>query len=305
MDGIIKINTTSPSGTATNDLTNRLDLDTYLLSPNLHSFLHGDDDREKYGKDVVLGKGVFLVCFRLLNNSDKPILIYNYTYYHISSCYSIVVYFILRNYYIKNSFKDRGYYFVMFDNKFLDIADMGYYMNTGNDLGRGINLMWLFDELSNYLGEIDRSDAKSLLNFTTKLMYINNTEAMSIIKCGVDKDFFSFMKLIYQGRPLGVGDNFASLSQPKFSVLNSTLFVVENLEHLVKQVVDKGFIISQGPQKWRGQLNSMHSYLGGVDMDYRDSLYNHYMHHYGYLDPYLYSRLENILHFQIYTKKKW
>lgn len=38
-------------------------------------------------------------------------------------------------------------------------------------------------------------------------------------------------------------------------------------------------------------------------MDYRDSLYNHYMHHYGYLDPYLYSRLENILHFQIYIKK--
>ena len=58
---------------------------------------------------------------------------------------------------------------------------------------------------------------------------------------------------------------------------------------MLKHVVDKGFVISQGPQKWRGQLNSMHSFLGGLDMDYRESLYNH---HRGYLDSDLYSRLD-------------
>jgi hypothetical protein len=123
-----------------NNTTNRLDLDNYLLSPYLHLKLHGGVG-DKCNKEVFLEQGVYLVSFRLLNNTDKT-LIYNYTYYPLSFCSSIVVYFILRNYYIKDSFKDRGYYFVVLDNNFLNIPNMGQYIRTDNFIEkRGINCM--------------------------------------------------------------------------------------------------------------------------------------------------------------------
>ena len=56
------------------NLTNRLDLDNYLLSPYFHLRLY-ETKYEKSVKDVVLSKGVYFVTFRLLNNSDKSTLI--------------------------------------------------------------------------------------------------------------------------------------------------------------------------------------------------------------------------------------
>jgi hypothetical protein len=120
-------------------------------------------------------------------------------------------------------------------------------------------------------------------------MYIGDTEVMSnILKLGVERDFRGYIKLIYENTPL-VLNIFENLTMPEFSVLNSTLFIVKDLEDLIKQVGNKGFVINQGPQKWRGQINSMNSFQGGLDMDYRESLYNHYDYHSGNLDPSLYT----------------
>ena len=273
----------------TDNSINRLDVDNYLLTPYLHLKLH-EAYNEKLTREVSLTKGVYFVSFRLLNNSDKRTLIYNYTYYPISFCCSIVVYFILRNFYIKDRFTDRGYYFVVLDSNFLNITDMDHYIKTANMIDKkGINCMWLFDDVANHFGTKDLYDAKYWLNFTTKLMYIDNTEVMSnIIKLGVNKNFLSYINLIYKDTPLPQ-DNFGNLSQPEFSVLDSTLFVVEDLEYLIKRVEDKGFIINQGPQKWRGQLNSMNSFHGVLDMDYRESLYNHYDYHRDNLNASLYT----------------
>ena len=61
---------------------------------------------------------------------------------------------------------------------------------------------------------------------------------------------------------------------------NKLLFVVQDKEALLKNISDRGYIISQGPKAWRGQINSINSFLNYLDTDYRKSLYNHSKLHY-------------------------
>jgi hypothetical protein len=56
--------------------------------------------------------------------------------------------------------------------------------------------------------------------------------------------------------------------------------MVKDKETLLKSIADKGYIISQGPQQWRGQINNINSFLNYLDTDYRKSLYNHSKLHY-------------------------
>jgi hypothetical protein len=53
---------------------------------------------------------VYFVSFIKLKNIDNTI-IYSYIHNPIKFCFSVVVYFILINYYKSLGFKDRGYYF--------------------------------------------------------------------------------------------------------------------------------------------------------------------------------------------------
>lgn len=59
---------------------------------------------------------------------------------------------------------------------------------------------------------------------------------------------------------------------------NKMLFVVQDKETLLKNISDKGYIVSQGPP--RGQINSINSFLNYLDTDYRKSLHNHSILHY-------------------------
>jgi hypothetical protein len=61
---------------------------------------------------------------------------------------------------------------------------------------------------------------------------------------------------------------------------NKILFVVKDKETLIKNISDKGYNVNEGPQYWRGQINSINSFLNYLDVDYRNSLYNHSKLHY-------------------------
>ena len=63
------------------------------------------------------------------------------------------------------------------------------------------------------------------------------------------------------------------------NIINGILFVVEDLDYFIKSVANKGFVVNQGPNSFRGQINSMSSFLGNLDVDYRSSLFNHYTYH--------------------------
>jgi hypothetical protein len=57
------------------------------------------------------------------------------------------------------------------------------------------------------------------------------------------------------------------------------VFVIDDKELFINSIREKGYNINEGPQQWRGQINSINSFLNYLDTDYRESLYNHYNYH--------------------------
>jgi hypothetical protein len=99
-----------------------------------------------------------------------------------------------------------------------------------------------------------------------------------------NKDYYDYSKIIYHNlcsdkftneKKIFLNNN-VNLTNP----FNKLLFVVQNKEALLKNISDKGYIISEGPKAWRGQINSINSFLNYLDTDYRKSLYSHSILHY-------------------------
>jgi hypothetical protein len=101
----------------------------------------------------------------------------------------------------------------------------------------------------------------------------------SIINMGYNKDYRDFVNFIIKYINPDFSANFIMKDNFTFSILNSTLFVVSDLRSLIKNIRDNGYNVNEGPQRWRGQVNSMSSFLSSLDLDYRHSLYNHYCRH--------------------------
>jgi len=127
-------------------------------------------------------------------------------------------------------------------------------------------------------------DLKSLVEFSSSLIYVNNYEIMTyLLDYSFNKNYYEYSKVIYNSI---CPDKFANkkiffnndvkLTNP----FNKLLFVVKDKETLLKNILDKGYNVNQGPKPWRGQINSINSFLNYLDVDYRKSLYNHSMLHY-------------------------
>lgn len=265
---------------------NCLDKDNYLISDNLHYNLHRAINIKSNSCEITTKrKGIYLVCFRRLNNNTN-ILIYNYIYYDIEFGVSIIAYILLRDYYIKNfGYKNWGHYLVVLDNQFLNINIVNnHYLFLSNSKERiGININLLFNDEIKALTKLRGGSIICMdfvINLITKLIYVGNYNIMNnILYTAFNKNYLDFVHII-----LG---SFYNVNPDKFivgkitypNILNSILFVVEDLNLLLKNIDRKNFIINQGPQSWRGQINSMSSFLSYLDNDYRDSLYNHYNYH--------------------------
>jgi len=127
-------------------------------------------------------------------------------------------------------------------------------------------------------------DLKDLVEFSYSLMYIGNYEKMTnLLDNSFNKNYYEYSKIIYNTlcsdkftNKKIIFNNDVELTNP----FNRTLFVVQDIDILLKNILDKGYTISQGPKPWRGQINSINSFLNYLDVDYRSSLYNHSMLHY-------------------------
>ena len=127
-------------------------------------------------------------------------------------------------------------------------------------------------------------DIKFLVEFSRSLTYVSGYEKMTcLLDTSFTKNYYDYSKIIYDTI---CPDKFTNkkiyfnkdveLTNP----FNNLLFVVKDKETLLKNIYDKGYIISQGSKQWRGQINSMNSFLNYLDTDYRKSLYNHSELHY-------------------------
>jgi hypothetical protein len=125
---------------------------------------------------------------------------------------------------------------------------------------------------------------KDLVEFSSRLIYISNYEKMTcLLDNSFNKNYYEYSKIIYDtlcpekfaNKKIFL-NNDIELTNP----FNKLLFVVQDKETLLKNISDKGYIVNQGPQQWRGQINSINSFLNYLDVDYRKSLYNHSQLHY-------------------------
>ena len=122
----------------------------------------------------------------------------------------------------------------------------------------------------------------------------------SLLDNSFNKNYYEYSKIIYDTICFNkftnnkiIFNNDLKLTNP----FNRMLFVVHDKETLLKNISDKGYIISQGPQQWRGQINSINSFLNYLDVDYRNSLYNHSKLHYSK------GNLDNSFNSEILTKE--
>jgi hypothetical protein len=127
-------------------------------------------------------------------------------------------------------------------------------------------------------------DLKDLVEFSNSLTYVGNYEKMTcLLDNSFNKNYYEYTKIIYDSicpdkfmDKKILFNNDVELTNP----FNRILFVVHDKQALLKNISDKGYTVTQGPQAWRGQINSINSFLNYLDTDYRKSLYNHSIIHY-------------------------
>ena len=127
-------------------------------------------------------------------------------------------------------------------------------------------------------------DLKSLVEFSSSLIYVGDYEKMTcLLDNSFNKNYYEYTKIIYDTICSDKFTNkkiFFNKDVKLTNPFNKMLFVAKDKEALLKNISDKGYVVNQGPQQWRGQINSINSFLNYLDVDYRESLYNHSKFHY-------------------------
>lgn len=121
-------------------ISNELDVNNCLFTPELLTLLlksnkdystyfkHSNNKNSKISKDK---EGVYLIAFRILNK-EKRILVYNYIYYNDLLYLTLIVYFMVRNYFISENNHEWGKYLVILDNIFLNYDHVNKYIDLYN-----------------------------------------------------------------------------------------------------------------------------------------------------------------------------
>jgi hypothetical protein len=127
-------------------------------------------------------------------------------------------------------------------------------------------------------------DLKSLVEFSHSLIYISDYEKMTyLLDNSFNKNYYEYSKVIYDTICPDKFTNkniFLNKDVKLTNPFNKLLFVAKDKDTLLKNISEKGYNVNQGPQQWRGQINSINSFLNYLDTDYRESLYNHSKLHY-------------------------
>lgn len=127
-------------------------------------------------------------------------------------------------------------------------------------------------------------DLKSLVELSSSLIYMGDYDKMTcLLDNSFSKNDYEYSKILYNNLCSDKFTNnkiFFNSDLKLTNSFNKMLFVVQDKEVLLKNISNKGYNVNQGPQQWRGQINSINSFLNYLDVDYRKSLHNHSILHY-------------------------
>jgi len=123
--------------TESDRMSNSLDVNNCLFTPELLTLLlksnkdystyskHSSNKHSKVYKDI---QGVYLIAFRILNK-EKRSLVYNYIYYNDLLYLTLIVYFMVKNYFIVKDSHEWGKYLVILDSIFLNYNNVNKYID--------------------------------------------------------------------------------------------------------------------------------------------------------------------------------
>jgi len=175
-------------------------------------------------------------------------------------------------------------YSVLLDNVFLKHDFIDLYVNKEN----GLNSRRILPVERNCLdflkepGSINSINFKFVVQLVNHLLHVNNYNNLGLLlDLAYNKKYYNFCDLFYSplfnknfNPNLIYNDSFIPIN-----LLNNMVFVVDDKELFINSIREKGYNVNEGPQQWRGHINSISSFLSYLDSDYRDSLCNHYNYH--------------------------
>lgn len=250
--------------------------------------------------------GIYLTNIRIFHRNNKQLHI-KYIYYPDLFKTSLISYLLHRNIGVK-VWREPGPYLPIIDTRLSDVGElyqdtqMVNYFNSQYKKG-------ILDFKNEFLSLLEQyhnlNTHRDVLLYINKLSFFTENNLMSeLFDLGYKKDLAKFTKKIllhtilglkeFERKILGISkfmsknyssyyasDMYTDMKQlfEKINVTNSCLFVVEDLNLLIKNLKDKGYVISEGSQKQRGSVNEMDNFLCHIESDYLESLYNNHIYH--------------------------
>jgi len=274
------------------DTRNFLNLDKYIISRELQYALTQEKTYEDKDNNIAdyaynMEYNVYLVMFRVLNKEKKS-FVYNYIHYSHIFTYTLLCYLYTRNNVLGNIYKEPGFFLTILDKYFIG----NYEVNKNESLEDKLHIAKLYLDIDELLFNIINNQPLYLTVTVTetfklinKLIYTTDNNHMGyLFKLAQERKDMLFINEIFKSV-----NNYQSLvdklteeqENPSISIINSCLFVVEDLDKLIKSIKDNNnnINVNAGPQPLRGQVNSINNFLSLLDMDYRNSLYNHNNYH--------------------------
>ncbi len=253
--------------------------------------------------------GVNLLMIRVLKNNTNT-LVYIYIKYSevFSNC--LLVYLFNRTTHIKFLIREMAGFIAVIHQSLSNLNLLSnnsndLYLNSRNimDLFRSLEYSRDYSEFSMLTLDGEEHDplkdhplnSYAIVNLINRLNYLSSNKEMSnLIDLAYNKEYSLFIEKILSSipnnKPLfdiwnsekGILTNLMENSSdlPKANILHNCLFIVSDMDSFLNNVRAKGYNINAGSQAWRGQINSLWHSLTHFDLDFRNSLFNHYLHHY-------------------------
>lgn len=176
-------------------------------------------------------------------------------------------------------------YSVLLDNVFLKHDFIHLYIDKENGLSSKqiLPVERKCLDLLRESGSINSINFKFVVQLVNHLLHVNSyNNLVSLLDLAYNKKYFNFCDLFYSplhNKNLDPNLIYNDSSIPT-NLLDNIVFVVNDKKLFINSIREKGYNVNEGPQQWRGHINSISSFLSYLDTDYRDSLYNHYYYHF-------------------------
>lgn len=269
------------------DESNCLDKNNYLIGYDLHNLLING---YRLQRDRTISKeerGVYIVVFKKIFVEGKETLVYQFIKY------PYIFYDCLYHYFIQES--------------------SSLVINNGNSVGTDYlfvieNVLYDKESLDSFVKKVSENFnlhslhgsrgifPRNVVDMVKMLlkgcpMIMSNEAISKYVELSLQRNIYDIVEAVV--KLYGFYDNESqnkglevlkeNLEKPKYenyNILGRTVFVTDDLDSLIKKL--KGLFggsVNAGPQKWRGQSNSLSNTINSIDTDFRKSMNRHNQFH--------------------------